>query len=83
VYKLGVGTVFLAFVNYEQRNWPEWLVIVEFIANSEVHTTTKISQFMIKYKRELWIGAGIRKKRKIEITINFVLQTSFNLYLYN
>jgi len=54
------------FVDYRQKDWPEWLVSAEFAVNNKVHTVTKVSPFMAKYGRELRMGGNIRKKEKIE-----------------
>ncbi len=36
---------FCTFVNYQQDNWSEKLVIVEFIANNNKSASTKLSPF--------------------------------------
>jgi len=59
-------------MEYRQRNWLEWLVTVEFIVNNKVHTATKISPFIANYRRELRMGADIRRKEKVEKVIEFV-----------
>ena len=63
---------FRFFVNHRQKNWPEWLALVEFTVNNEVHSTTKVSPFMANYGRELRMEANVRKKRKVEKTTEFV-----------
>ena len=40
--------------------------------NNKVHLATKISLFMANYRRELKMGADIRKKEKVEKAIEFV-----------
>jgi len=60
------------FVNYKQKNWPEWLAIAKFTINNQVHTITKVSPFMESYRRELWIGADIRRNVKIKTAIEFM-----------
>ena len=52
------------FIEYKQRDWPKWLVTVELVVNNKVHTATKVSSFMANYRRELRIGADIRRKEK-------------------
>ena len=52
------------FVDHRQKDWPEWLVLVEFMVNNKVHLATKMSLFMVNYGRELRMGGNIRKKRK-------------------
>jgi len=60
------------FVDYRQKDWPEWLVSAEFVVNSKVHTATKILPFMANYRRELRIEGDIRKKGKVEKATEFV-----------
>ena len=60
------------FMEYRQRDWPEWLVTAEFVMNNKVHTATKISPFMANYGRELRMGADIRRKGKVEKATEFV-----------
>jgi len=60
------------FVEYRQRNWPEWLATAEFVVNNKTHTLTKISPFMANYGRELRMGKDIRKKEKMESAMKFV-----------
>ena len=47
-------------------------MIAEFVVNNKVHTATKISPFIANYRRELRIGADIRRKEKVEKAIEFV-----------
>ena len=49
------------FVDYRQKNWPEWLASVEFVINNKTHLATKVSPFIANYSRELRIGADIRR----------------------
>ena len=53
-------------------DWPKWLVLAEFAVNNKVHSITKVSSFMANYRRELRMGADIRKKRKVEKATKFV-----------
>ena len=41
------------------------------MVNNKVHTTTKVLSFIENYGRELWMGADIRRKEKIEKAIKF------------
>ena len=59
------------FIEYRQRDWPEWLVIAEFVVNKQVYLATKVLPFMANYGRELKIGANIRRKGKIEKATEF------------
>ena len=46
-------------------------MIAEFIVNNKIHSATKVSPFIANYRRELRIGADIRKKGKIKKTTEF------------
>jgi len=59
------------FVNHKQKDWPEWLVIVEFTVNNKTHLATNISLFMANYGRELRIEADIKRKRKVLKAMEF------------
>ena len=59
------------FVDYRQKDYPEWLVLAEFAINNKVHSATKVSLFIANYGRELRIGADIRKKGKVEKAMEF------------
>jgi len=59
------------FVNYRQKDWPEWLVSAEFIINNKVYLTTKVSLFIANYERELRMGIDIRRKEKVEKATEF------------
>jgi len=60
------------FVDYRQKDWPEWLVSVEFTVNNKIHSITKVSPFIVNYGRKLRIGVDLRKKGKIEKMTEFV-----------
>ena len=60
------------FVEYQQKDWPEWLVSAEFAVNNKPHTATKMSPFMANYGKELRMGGDIRKKGKVESAMEFV-----------
>ena len=59
------------FIKYKQRNWPEWLAIAEFAVNNKVHSATKVLFFMVNYRRELRMGADIRRKENVEKVTEF------------
>ena len=59
------------FIKYKQRNWPEWLATAEFAVNNKVHLATKVLLFMVNYRRELRMGADIRRKEKVEKVTEF------------
>jgi len=58
-------------VDHRQKDLSEWLVLAEFVINNKVHLTTKVSPFMVNYERELRMGINIRRKRKMEKTMEF------------
>jgi len=60
------------FVNHKQKDWPEWLVMVEFAVNNKIYLATKVFLFIVIYSRELRIEADIRRKEKFEKTKKFV-----------
>jgi len=60
------------FVDHRQKDWPEWLVSVEFAMNNKIHTAIKVLPFMANYGRELRMGGDIRKKGKVEKAMEFV-----------
>ena len=60
------------FVDYKQKDWPEWLASAEFAINNKAHSTTKVSLFMANYSRELRMGIDIRRKEKIEKATEFM-----------
>ena len=62
----------LFFVDYRQKDWPQWLVIAEFAVNNKTHSVTKMSLFIANYRRELRMRADIRKKGKVEKVMEFV-----------
>jgi len=53
-------------VDHRQNDWPEWLAIAEFAVNSKVHLATKTLSFMEKHRREMYMGADIRRKGKVK-----------------
>jgi len=62
---------FRFFVDYRQKNWPEWLVSAEFVFNNKMYSATKVSPFMENYRRELKMEAYIRKIGKVEKITEF------------
>ena len=38
----------------------------KFVVNNKTYSATKVSLFMVNYKRELRIGVSIRRKSKVE-----------------
>jgi len=60
------------FIENRQKDWLEWLAVVEFAINNKVHTATKILPFMANYRKELRMGGDIRRKGKVESATEFV-----------
>ena len=50
------------FVDYRQKDWPEWLALAEFAVNNKAHMATKVLPFMANYGRELRMEDDIRKR---------------------
>jgi len=46
--------------------------MAEFAVNNKIHSATKMYLFMENYSRELRIEVDIRKKEKVEKTMEFV-----------
>jgi len=46
-------------------------VIAEFVVNNKIYSATKMSLFMVNYRRELKIRIDIRRKGKVEKTMEF------------
>ena len=59
------------FIDYRQKEWPEWLASAKFTINNKIHLVTKISLFIANYRRELRIGVDIRRKGKMEKATEF------------
>ena len=45
--------------------------MAEFAVNNKIHSATEVSLFITYYSRELRIRADIRRKSKVEKTIEF------------
>ena len=60
------------FIDYRQKQWPDWLGTVEFTYNNKVHSSTKISSFKANYGQDSRIGFEMRKKEKYERAEKFV-----------
>jgi len=60
------------FIEYKQKDWPEWLASAEFAVNNKVHTATKIPPFRANYGKELRMEGNIRRKGKVEKVTKFV-----------
>jgi len=42
-----------------------------FVVNSKIHLVTKVSLFIVNYKRELRMRVDIRRKRKVKKTTKY------------
>ena len=58
-------------MDHQQKNWPEWLVLAEFVINNKAHLITKVFLFMVNYGRELRIEVDLKRKEKIEKVTEF------------
>jgi len=58
-------------VDYQQRDWLEWLVTAEFVVNNKIYLLTKMSLLMTNYSRELKMETDIRRKGKVENILEF------------
>ena len=56
---------------YRQSDWLEWLATAEFVVNNKVYVATKVLPFMVNHRRELRMGADIRRKEKIKKVTEF------------
>ena len=59
------------FVNYRQKDWPEWLALVKFTINNKAYSTNKVSLFMANYGRELRMRVDLRRNGKMEKATEF------------
>jgi len=53
------------FVDYRQKQWPDWLGTAEFAYNNKVNSSTKVSPFMANNGRNPRMGFEMRKKGKV------------------
>ena len=59
------------FINHRQEQWSNWLVIVEFVYNNKVQTSTKVLLFKANNGQDLHMGFEMRKKGKFEKVAEF------------
>ena len=62
----------LMFIDYRQKQQPDWLVITEFAYNNKVQTSTKVLLFKANIGQDLYIGFKMRKKEKFKRAEEFV-----------
>ena len=60
------------FVDHRQKNWPEWLALVEFAVNNKIYLATKVSPFIVNYDMKLRMEVDIRKEGKMDKVAEFV-----------
>jgi len=51
-----IGTFLWYYVNYQQDNWTEWLVAVEFQYNDKRHVAMGRTLFELNFERHPWKG---------------------------
>ena len=54
------------FIDYQQKQWPEWLKMAEFAYNNKVYTGTKVLSFKTNLGQDPQMGFELRKKGKYE-----------------
>ena len=59
------------FIDYRQKQWPDWLETAEFAYNNKVHSSTKMLPFKANYGQNPRMGFKIRKKEKNKKTEKF------------
>ena len=59
------------FIDYRQKQWPDWLGTAEFAYNNKVHSSTKMLPFKANYGQNPRMGFKIRKKEKNKKTEKF------------
>ena len=60
------------FIEHRQKDWPEWLILAEFVVNNKIHTVMKVSPFMANYGKNLRMEGDIKKKEKVKKATEFV-----------
>ena len=51
-----IGTFLWHYVNYQQDNWMDWLLVVEFQYNDKKHAATGKTLFKLNFGRHSWKG---------------------------
>ena len=62
------------FIDHCQKQWPDWLAIVEFAYNNKVQTSTKVLLFKANNRQDLCMGFEMRKKGKFEKAEEFSMR---------
>jgi len=51
-----IGMLLQHYVNYQQKNWVEWLAAAEFQYNDKRYVATEKTPFELNFGRHLWKG---------------------------
>ena len=51
-----IGTFLWHYMNYQQDNWMDWLLVVEFQYNDKKHAATGKTLFKLNFGRHSWKG---------------------------
>ena len=62
------------FIDHQQKQWPDWLVIAEFAYNNKVQTSTKVLLFRANNGQDPHMEFELRKKGKFEKVKEFVMR---------
>jgi len=60
------------FIDHRQKQWPDWLGMVEFVYNNKIHAATKNLLFKVNYRQDPRMGFEGRRKGKYEAAGKFV-----------
>ena len=60
------------FINYRQKQWPDWLKTTEFAYNNKAHSSTKMLPFKANYRQDPRMGFETRRKGKYEEAEKFI-----------
>ena len=62
------------FIDYRQKQWPDWLGTAEFAYNNKVHSSTKMLPFKANYRQDPRMGFEIRRKGKYKRAEKFMIK---------
>jgi len=60
------------FIDHRQKQWLDWLGMVEFVYNNKIYMATKTSPFKANYGQDPRMGFEGRRKGKYEAAEKFV-----------
>jgi hypothetical protein len=52
LFNLGFETYSSSYINRIQYNWSNWLLLVDFIANTSISKSTRVSPFFANAKQD-------------------------------